>query len=762
MILFGQQKTGNEALFRMLMELSGSLVCVTDAQGLIRAASRSFESELGYAMASLEGRLLSDFLPVKNRADYQRHHAWLLNNPGKTPSESLLSEMRHIDGSSRFYSVQYRNCLTDPDIQGIVYFGQDITTHIHSRRQERERSKRQLEYRQILLDLATTTRPVFAKALDRLLTVVAETLQVDVAGYWRFNGENLLECEAEYRADLPTGSGHGGMARNQVGRMLKLNMVEEYRARIFANEPVIVPDVYTHLAVNNQQVHSCFEHGVGAFLDIPVWFNGETIAILNLQTHYRSRIWEAEEFNFAANISTLLSLSLEQEQRIHAQAKHEELALFDPLTHLPNRRHFERRFAEVLKQAEAENKKFCLMMIDLDHFKEINDTYGHHAGDEVLKSAADFLCKVVPAGHMIARMGGDEFVVLTSPDDNAEQMADIAAQIVDGLMQQQPVVYMRQSILASVGVAIYPEHGTDLTTLLKNSDAAMYQAKQDGRSASRVFDAERVYAIRNYLQLENDLRRAVENNELVLHYQPQIDLETGLVIGAEALLRWQHPQRGLLSPNEFIVFAEKRGLLEDITGWVLREACRQAKQWETEGVRDCAVSINASARQFYDRTFYDLVNQALQAVGLSPTKLIIELTEHTLMEQNADSENTMHRLAQLGVGLAIDDFGVGYSSLAYLKRLPVDTIKIDRTFVTDLEQDPDSQAIVRAMVSMAHHLQLLVVAEGIETSAQMELLKAMHCNIAQGYLYSRPLPAEQALGFMLARQGLLMDSILAH
>jgi diguanylate cyclase (GGDEF)-like protein len=395
------------------------------------------------------------------------------------------------------------------------------------------------------------------------------------------------------------------------------------------------------------------------------------------------------------------------------------------------------------------------MFIDLDRFKNINDMLGHGVGDQLLVQAARRLQACAREGDVVARLGGDEFaLVLPALADDADAAA-VAARIVETLAQPFYLEGQPLFVSASVGIAAYPENGRDAETLLKNADTAMYGAKNGGRNNYRFYLAEMHENAAQRLQTETQLRQALERNEFLLHYQPKLDLSTGTISGFEALLRWRHPQRGLVPPLEFIDILEDTGLILPVGAWVIGEVCRQLKAWQAQGMAVPPVAINLSARQLQQADLAGAVERIVVRAGVDPALLEFELTESMLMENPEAAVDTLTRIKALGMRLSVDDFGTGYSSLAYLKRFPLDALKIDRTFVRDLPDDPDDAAITKAVIRLAHSLNLKVVAEGVENEAQIRELELYDCDEIQGYYVGRPLPAQGCADLLAGAQATL-------
>jgi diguanylate cyclase (GGDEF)-like protein/PAS domain S-box-containing protein len=439
-------------------------------------------------------------------------------------------------------------------------------------------------------------------------------------------------------------------------------------------------------------------------------------------------------------------------ERKQIESKIRALAYFDSLTGLPNRLQFKEQVVRALRQAGRGHGKVAVMFLDLDRFKEINDSLGHPVGDELLKAVAARLGKCVRGGdevgrnaglgHAMARLGGDEFTVLLSGLAHAEDAAKVAQRIVAEMARPFAVEGHELFVTASLGIAVHPQDGGDVDALLKNADIAMYSAKDTGRNNYKFYSSELNARALERLGLERDLHRALERGEFRLHYQPVVDVPNGTVSGVEALLRWQHPERGLVPPATFIPIAEQSGLIVPIGAWVLDEACRQGREWSERGL-PLQVAVNVSGVQFRDAAVVGAVSAALQKSGLDPKLLVVETTESIMMKDLQATEAILQELKRLGVSVAIDDFGTGYSSLAYLKRFALDTLKIDASFVRDLDAGNGDQAIVSAIIAMAGNLGLRTLAEGVETARQAELLMKLGCARMQGFYYSRPVPPDE-------------------
>jgi diguanylate cyclase (GGDEF)-like protein/PAS domain S-box-containing protein len=450
---------------------------------------------------------------------------------------------------------------------------------------------------------------------------------------------------------------------------------------------------------------------------------------------------------------TVAALELKVAEQQAAEARAERLALFDGLTGLPNRHLLADRASQAIDIARRNDEPLAVLFLDLDHFKNVNDSLGHRVGDSLLTQLAARLRGAVREQDTVARMGGDEFVLVLPLTDIAGA-AHLATKLMALASAPFQVDQQELTVTPSMGIGMFPTDGDDFDTLCKCADAAMYRAKKDGRNAYRFFTSEMQAQSARALQLENALRRALERNQLSLHYQPQFALDDAgesHIVGAEALLRWNHPELGWVSPAEFIPIAETSGLILPIGEWVLREAVSQLRRWDAAGLPELTIAVNLSAVQFRHDDLPELVGRVLDEVGMPAERLELELTEGAAMDNPAVAITVMNELHARGVQLSIDDFGTGYSSLSYLKKFRVGKLKIDQSFVRDLTDDAEDRAIVDAVIRMASALGLQTLAEGVETEGQLAFLRRQGCQAVQGYLFSRPLPAEDFAEFVLAR-----------
>jgi len=449
-----------------------------------------------------------------------------------------------------------------------------------------------------------------------------------------------------------------------------------------------------------------------------------------------------------AGVFRLRGVMVDMSTRKEMEARLEYLAHYDALTGLPNRTFLFNRLEQAIVYGVRHGRAAAVLFLDLDRFKIINDSLGHSAGDQVLRDVAARLESCIRSGDMVARLGGDEFVVLLEDMASAQDATLVAQKLLDRFtlpfMVKNPEGGQQEyHFTTSIGISLFPDDGDDAHVLLRNADTAMYRAKEQGGNNYQFYAAEMTERARRRMSLESALHRAVEQEEFVLHYQPQVELASGRVTAVEALLRWDHPEQGLIPPIEFIPLLEETGLILSADEWVLRTACRQQRAWVEAGLPPVRMAVNLSARQLRHQEFVEGVFGIVADTGIEPGALELEITESMVMQQVEEVHTMLNRLADAGIGISMDDFGTGYSSLSYLKGLPIDTLKIDKSFVSDITADPDDAEIVATIIAMAHSLKLKVIAEGVETREQLDFLCAHACDAMQGYYFSKPLPADE-------------------
>ncbi len=612
--------------------------------------------------------------------------------------------------------------------------------------------------------------PTFRKAIDVHLTGGKDLFQCDYryrdrAGNWVWFSAhgNVVEVDEQGEPTMMIGLVFNVDQRKRAEEQIVL------ASQVFANAGegiLIMGPNHTILDVNPAFLRITGytpEEVKGSQFTIPELENNPKGLLANIQTALdREGSWSGEMWDQRKNgelfpkwinisavksgnakISNFVAIFSDISHQKATEQKLEQMAYYDPLTALPNRVLFRERLEHQLRQSLRNDTLVAVLFIDLDRFKSVNDTLGHAAGDQLLVEVAKRLNACVRKTDTVARMGGDEFTAILVDVKKQEDAGRVAGKIIDLL--QQAVILLDQEVYigASIGIGMFPDNGTDFDTITKNADTAMYHAKSSGRGNYKFFDPHMNAKALNLLTLEKDLRNALRNHEFILHYQPKIDARTGQLVGMEALLRWNHPTKGLVSPGELIPVAEETGLIVELGAWVLHTACRENREWLDRGHSDLRVAVNLSVRQFQDKGFIDMVRQVMEDTGLPSANLELEITESMVMGDVDEAIATLETLRGMGLHLSIDDFGTGYSSLSYLKRFPVDTLKIDQSFVRNLNNDPNDAAIVAAVISMAKSLGLAVVAEGVETVKHMKMLKKQDCFIMQGYHFSKPLPSKQ-------------------
>ncbi|HXV30778.1 MAG TPA: EAL domain-containing protein [Sinorhizobium sp.] len=624
-------------------------------------------------------------------------------------------------------------------VVGVVGIARDIT--------ERKAAERLLEGQARLLEMVAKSEPL-DKFFNELILLI-ELLLPGIKGSILLlsdDGRRLMHGAAPSLDEVYCTAIHGIEIGPKVGSC---------GTAVWRSEQVIVSDIVAD-PLWEGYVDLVKPYGFRACWSTPI-FSRERKVLGTFALYSREAggpgAHQQELIAMAAHLAGIAIERKRAEDRISFMAHH------DALTGLPNRVLFETQVAAMLESIRGRDQLAVLAFLDLDNFKLINDNLGHAAGDELLKAVAERMRAAVRQSDVVVRVGGDEFIILlngipTKQDIVLSRLEDIRAAIA------KPVLLQGRSlqVTCSMGVACFPDHGRTVSELLANADTAMYRAKEFGRNNLQVFTAEMAAKAHEKLQLQEELREAIARDEFILHFQPQLSLATGRIFAAEALLRWQHPERGMVSPATFIPLAEETGLIVPIGDWVLQAACRQLKAWQEAGLPSLVVSVNVSARQFRERNWAARVAAILAETGLDARYLELELTESLIMQDVPGAIATMHELEAIGVHLAIDDFGTGYSSLSALKRFPVRRLKIDRSFVEDIPSDPDDEAITSAIISLAQKLGLRVIAEGVETEAQVEFLQQSGCDEIQGYVFSRPLSAGD-FEAMLRQSGCDADGI---
>jgi diguanylate cyclase (GGDEF)-like protein/PAS domain S-box-containing protein len=664
-----------------------------DTSGKMVRWNASFAATTGYGTAEVGAKLALDFIAANDRVRMAEAVERILRN-----GEEVTLEAEIIDQGGEHIPYAFHG--RPLDIGGERFclgVGRDIS--------ERRRTERELTRAKERLDLALA---------GSKLAIWDWDLTVDQV-YFSEDWDQLLGCK-------PTDRSGSVFSGEEVLAWTHPEDLERYRSALAATATGETEDLHC-------------EYRVPGSAGDWVWMQSR-----GRVTEYSREGRALRMSGTTANITT----------RKLAEDRVEFLATRDPLTRLPNRMLLNDRLEQGVANALRKRSRLAFMFIDLDRFKTINDSLGHDVGDELLKRVAARLSACVRATDTVARLGGDEFAVILenlpagSSEDDQESAQNVADKMIASMAAPIMINSQHLNTSCSIGISVFPSDGQDPQTLMKHADVAMYDAKAKGRNNYQFFSHEMNSRAQERLSIEHFLRTALRRNELELHYQPRISFRTGHITGVEALLRWQHPRRGLITPDKFIAVAEDSGLIVPIGEWVIEHAFRQIAEWREKSGRDLRLAVNLSVGQMFDGDrLFRAIDAAAKTAGLDPTVVELELTEGMLLKNIEETAELLARFGSLGVGLAIDDFGTGYSSLSYLKKLPVDSIKVDSSFVRDIGTDPNDEAIIRAIIAMTHSLKLNVVAEGVETEDQYRVLRDLQCDEYQGYFFSRPLPASE-------------------
>jgi diguanylate cyclase (GGDEF)-like protein len=567
--------------------------------------------------------------------------------------------------------------------------------------------------------------------LNETVMIVSQTLSIDLV--------TVLELQDdEQHMLIRAGAGWPpGMVGNQL---VPFDSASQSAMAIRVQAPIVVDDYSTETRFQGAAVLR--DQGALSGISVPIPGRERPFGVLGAHARIR-RAFSDDDVNFLQSVANVLAAAIER-RRSEAETRHQ--ALHDPLTGLPNRALFRDRLQHALALSRRRDTTLAVLFLDVDNFKVVNDSLGHEAGDELLTALAPRLGEAVRAGDTVARFGGDEFVLLCEDVVDEQEALEIAGRVKQCFARPVQIAGGEHVVTASIGVALPSADHDGPEGLLRDADAAMYQAKERGRARYEVFDADMRASAVQRLEIEAELRRALDRDELRLVYQPVIELPRKHISAVEALLRWHHHERGVVPPLEFIPVAEESGLIVELGDWAIREAMRRAVEWREftlPGDSPVVVSVNLSARQVGERDFVRSVAQALEETGADPRQIALEITETVLMEDTVAATETLHALERLGVKLVLDDFGTGYSSLGYVKSFPLSFLKIDRSFVAELDGDGRGAAIVSAIAEMARALGVRVVAEGVETDSQLERVQELGCDLVQGYLFSKPVPPDQ-------------------
>jgi diguanylate cyclase (GGDEF)-like protein/PAS domain S-box-containing protein len=672
----------NEARFRAMVRDSNDIMAIVDPNGRLVYASPVTERILGLDIEPLIGSDVFDLIHPDDRE--VARSGFQLTRAGHEV-DRIEVRLRHADGSWRVVEAVATNLLDDPAVEGIVISARDLTDRRLAEaelREAQERFRSAFEHAPIGMALTSID--------GRLFRVNRALVQILGRGESELLASSILDLSHADDRELCRES----MARLLTGATASCQLEQRYL------------------------------HHDGH----PVWVSVSASVVRDVNDQPLYLVSQIEDIGARKASGDALA-----HQAIH-----------DPLTGLPNRLHFVERLGRELAEAEQRGERIAVLFLDLDRFKIVNDSLGHSAGDRLLVAVADRLSATMGPTDVVARFGGDEFTILCHNVTSEETAELVAERLAEAIARPVALIEGEVFVTASVGIALSGGAADTPETLLRNADAAMYRAKELGRDRAELFDAREHHRAVDDLRTGNALHRAIERGELRVHYQPMIDLDHGSLMGFEALIRWEHPERGLVPPMEFVPLAEETGLIVPLGVWALEEACKQAVRWHeaTPDAPFLSMSVNLSPRQLAEPALPNDVARVLHGTGIQPSALWLEITESTLMRDTESALSALGALRALGLHLAVDDFGSGYSSLAYLQRLPVEALKIDRSFTEGVGTRKDSTAIVDAIVSLARALQLLTVAEGIETREQFRLVRGMGCDIGQGYLFGPARPAE--------------------
>ena len=790
----------SEERFRALVENGADGIVLVSADGTIMYAGPSTESILGWTPDEMVGMRQSELIHPDDLESALALMSGLLEAPGETVQTVFRS--KHKDGSWRWIESVGTNLLDEPSVGAIVGNYRDITEKRAAEdalRGSEERFRALVENGAdgIFLIDADGAITYAGPSTERIKgftpeeTVGMQSSELvhpdDIDSVAALRSE-LLEAPGEsmqlvYRSKHKDGSWRWieAVATNLLEEPGVGAIVVNYRditERKLADEAlrrseenhralaVAVPDVMMRVRKNGtisdfkaDEGHALSLAGTGSdemvlaevlpelapqlmrFVDIAI--STHETQVFEYQQTILGKPLEFEARIVASSDDEAVAIIRDITERKNSERTIRQLAYHDALTGLPNRALFEDRLKMAVAQARRAGEELAVMFLDLDRFKLVNDTLGHGAGDKLLSMVAEELTSLVRDGDTVARVGGDEFTLLLPKITGSAAAVEVAERILAKVKQPKRIAGQEFRVTTSLGITVFPSDGDDPETLLRNADTAMYRAKERGRDNHQLFTPAMNVSVVERLVLESDLRRALEREEFVVYYQAVASISSGQIVGAEALVRWNHPDRGLVMPDEFIPFAEETGLIVPLGEWVLKEAVVEAKRWIDAGLPELRVAVNLSARQLQDESLVEMVASTLKNSGLPPDRLQLEITEGAMMDNVESAIRVVKELRHLGLSFAVDDFGTGYSSLSYLKRFPIDTVKIDRSFVRDLTIDPNDAAIVTTVLAMARSLGLDVVAEGVETRKQLEFLREHDCDEFQGYLLSRPIPADE-------------------
>jgi diguanylate cyclase (GGDEF)-like protein/PAS domain S-box-containing protein len=711
-----------EGQLRSILMHSRSPMFVKDTAGRYLRVNDQFVREFGLPRDAYLGRTDAEIFPADLARSLQINDGLVLKH-GKT----IEFKQKRTDEQGSFrtnliFKFPVKNAAGR--IVGIGGTVTDITEQLLAAQSIQRQSSRQSLI--AAFGHFALQNPDLGELIARAADTLEKGLQPEFSRY-------LELAPDEARLQLKAGSGWSG---NWAGQE-QFDAVAEAQDRfaVGAREAALIEDYATDARHHASPVLK--DHAIRSGAEVLVWGVHGPYGLLGVYSRVPGAFAE-DSVDFLNAIKNTLAAALDHRC---AQDRLAYLAQFDTLTGLPNRTMYIERLSLALRQPNREERSVGVLFVDVDRFKSVNDELGHSGGDGVLARVAGRLQSCVRPTDTVARLSGDEFALLLEHMATPQDAAMVSERVIASLAKPFRVNGHEVYVSASLGISIAPADGTDPDVLLKNADMAMYRAKQGGRNTYRFFLPEMNAQAAERLRTETELRGALARREFVLHYQPKASIETGLICGFEALLRWNHPQRGLVSPTEFIPILEDTGLINEVGEWAVQEACEQIRTWQADGLKVCPVAINLSARQFNQNGLDASIARILEKTQIDPNLLEFELTESILMSDSEDAVRVLGNMKKCGIRLSVDDFGTGYSSLAYLRRFPLDSLKIDRAFIRHLTTDSGEATIAKAIISLAHNLKLRVVAEGVETQAQLDFLREHACDEMQGYLFARPMSA---------------------
>jgi diguanylate cyclase (GGDEF)-like protein/PAS domain S-box-containing protein len=724
-----------QRLTQSMIEALPNPIFFKGKDGRYLGVNRAWERFFGLSRDAFVGRTVYDLYPqdktLAERMDTLDQALW--SKPGAQTFEAVIPAGDGMPHDAVYYKATYERA--DGEVAGLIGTIIDMT--------ERKQSERRQA-----MEHAVTRVLAEAQSLDeavpQIIRTICETMGWHYGDRYAFDAQaGLLRWREMWCIDQPE---IRAFAKSAMHRAVPPDGTAAglVRRTYASGKPIWVSDVAKEPAMARRElIAKAGLHGAFAF---PLRANNQILGVMEF-FHRDVRQPDAMLLQIAESIGSQIGQFI---VRMQAEEAVKFVAMHDSLTQLPNRMMFNLRLEHALQHAARQGTRLAVMFIDLDRFKIINDTLGHESGDLLLREVAQRVTDSLRAGDMVARLGGDEFVVLLEDVPDAANVATVAEKLIDALTESFDITGREVHVTASIGICSYPTDAPDIPSLMRFADIAMYRAKEQGRNTFQFYsDHFNVHSVER-LTLESQLRGALARDELVLHYQPVLEAKTGRISGMEALVRWQHPETGLLEPGKFIGIAEETGLIVPIGEWVLATACTQQRNWLEQGLPPVRVAVNLSPRQFMHRHLIDDVMKVLAETKCDTRYLELEITEGTVMHNAQHAVSLLARLKEMGIRIAIDDFGTGYSSLAYLKRFPIDSLKIDRSFVCDVPRDAGDTAITQAIIAMAHNLGLKTIAEGVETAEQLDFLRDHGCDELQGYYFSKPLSAQDATALLVA------------